>query len=365
MPIYELSDVGLIKANVTSFESERLSERYDLQQLLRTSPEVLGKDLLVIAEEFGDWIDSNRRIDLLCVDRDANLVVVELKRTVDGGHMDLQAIRYAAMVSAMTFEQAADTARRTHGLEADQGSAMLLEHFGWERADDGIFGSDTRILLAAADFGRELTTAVLWLRDRGIDISCIRLQPCRMSDGRLLIDAQQIIPVAEVAALKTRLGVGVREERHKQMLRHTERLEFWDALLVIVRQRKTFHAGRSATDSTWISTGAGKPGFSLIYHVRTADNDVALWIAFGPGQRDRNKRAFAALQIDAEAIQEAFGGHLEWREMPESDACTIVHIMPGGYRSPKETWAEVHTAMVDAMVNLEAAFRGPINRLNV
>ena len=32
--------------------------------------------------------------------------MIELKRTDDGGHMDLQAIRYAAMVSSMTFAQA-------------------------------------------------------------------------------------------------------------------------------------------------------------------------------------------------------------------------------------------------------------------
>ena len=37
---------------------------------------------------------------------DANLVVVELKRTEDGGLMDLQALRYAAMISAMPFERA-------------------------------------------------------------------------------------------------------------------------------------------------------------------------------------------------------------------------------------------------------------------
>jgi hypothetical protein len=34
-----------------------------------------------------------------------SLVVVELKRTDDGGHMELQAVRYAAMVSSMTFDQ--------------------------------------------------------------------------------------------------------------------------------------------------------------------------------------------------------------------------------------------------------------------
>ncbi len=51
---------------------------------------------------------SKRRVDLLAVDRDANLVVIELKRTEDGGHMELQAVRYAAMVSPMTFTQAVE-----------------------------------------------------------------------------------------------------------------------------------------------------------------------------------------------------------------------------------------------------------------
>jgi hypothetical protein len=60
----------------------------------------------VLTEEFGDWEDCRRRIDLLAIDQQANLVVIELKRTSDGGHMDLQAIRYASMVSAMTFERA-------------------------------------------------------------------------------------------------------------------------------------------------------------------------------------------------------------------------------------------------------------------
>ena len=90
-------------------------ERKDLQRLLRTDTSPLGEDLLVIAEEFGDWEESNRRIDLLCLDKQARLVVVEIKRTEDGGHMELQAIRYAAMVSSMTLEQAISTHARTIG----------------------------------------------------------------------------------------------------------------------------------------------------------------------------------------------------------------------------------------------------------
>jgi len=45
-----------------------------------------------LSEEFGDWDESRRRIDLLAIDSQANLVVIELKRTSDSGHMELQAI---------------------------------------------------------------------------------------------------------------------------------------------------------------------------------------------------------------------------------------------------------------------------------
>lgn len=100
MPLYNfLADSGQIETvPEATFKETKLKERADLQRLLRDYIGVLDKDLMVLAEEFGDWEDSARRIDLLALDRDANLVVVELKRD-DCAHMELQAIRYAAMIS--------------------------------------------------------------------------------------------------------------------------------------------------------------------------------------------------------------------------------------------------------------------------
>src|SRR5439155_24310739 len=88
-------------------------ERTDIQRLLRDDIAVLGEDLLVVSEEFREWEDARRRIDLLALDKAGRLVVIEIKRTEDGGHMDLQAIRYAAMVSSMTFSELA-TAYAAH-----------------------------------------------------------------------------------------------------------------------------------------------------------------------------------------------------------------------------------------------------------
>jgi len=109
MAIYELDADGLTLLESTTFADARVLERGDLQRVLRHQVDVIAPDTLIIAEEFGDWQESRRRVDLLGIDKDANLVVIELKRTEDGGHMELQAIRYAAMVSALTFDDAVNT----------------------------------------------------------------------------------------------------------------------------------------------------------------------------------------------------------------------------------------------------------------
>jgi len=214
MTIYELTKDNIREFEETGFAELGVSERGDLQRLLREQVKVISPDTLVIAEEFGDWQDSRRRIDLLGLDKEANLVVIELKRTEDGGHMELQAIRYAAMVSAMTFETAVEIFRnylRRLGKDDDP-EAKILEHLGWEEPNEDEFAQDVRIVLVSAEFSKELTTAVMWLNDRDLSIRCVRVKPYR--DGkRILLDVQQIIPLPEVEDYRVQIKEKQRRER--------------------------------------------------------------------------------------------------------------------------------------------------------
>jgi hypothetical protein len=198
MAVFQTVNGKLVPLERTTFAKAGYKEREDLQQLLKQQIEVIAPETLIIAEEFGEWEDSRRRIDLLAIDKSANLVVVELKRTEDGGHMELQAIRYAAMVSTLTFDAAVDVFQkylRTMNI-TDDARSRLLEFLEWENANEEQFAQDVRIVLAGAEFSREITTAVLWLNDRDLDIRCVRLSPYK--DGnRLLIDVQQVVPLPE------------------------------------------------------------------------------------------------------------------------------------------------------------------------
>lgn len=367
MPIYEITDEAFRPLTPTRFESEGLYERRDLQRLLRDQISVLDDGLMVVAEEFGEWQDSTRRIDLLCLDRDARLVVVELKRTEDGGHMELQALRYAAMVSRMTFEQLVQAHQRyrlQRGLSAQEAQAAVLEFLGWSAVQEDEFAQETRIVLAAADFGRELTTCVMWLIDDfGLDIRCVRLRPYRMDGGPLLLDVQQLIPLPEASEFQTQIGVKRAAERQERTGRYEERYRFWEGLIPLARARSEVHANRSPTKDSWLDGSAGRAGFVFRYAIREQDAQVELWISHGPGQRDRNKAAFLALRSQSAAIERDFGSALDWQELPDKEGCRIRLPLPGGYRSPAAQWPTIQSAMVDAMVRLDHALRGRLATL--
>lgn len=218
MAIFEVTDERLSRLLPTSLADARIRERRDLQRLLRTHLNQLEPELLVISEEFGDWEDSKRRVDLLAVDRKANLVVVELKRGDTGQHMDLQALRYAAMVSTMTFAQAVDAYRTFLGPNAAaQAEERLCEFLRWSEPNEDDFAQDVRIVLFSEDFSRELTSAVLWLRDKRVDITCYRVNAYQVGE-RLLMDFNQIIPLREAEDFQVRV-------RDKQLVESDARRE--------------------------------------------------------------------------------------------------------------------------------------------
>ncbi|MCY4287556.1 MAG: hypothetical protein OXC63_03085 [Aestuariivita sp.] len=178
------------------------------------SIDLLVPDAMVLAEEYGDWVDNRRGVDLLCLDRSARLIVVELKRTEDGGYMELQAVRYASMVSHMTFASALRAHQAfmdKYGIEEDA-ERRLLQFLDWDEPREDEFAAEVAIVLGSADFSKELTTAVMWLSEYDIDVRCIKLKPYRLGK-EVHIDIVQIFPLPEAAEYQVRVREKEREER--------------------------------------------------------------------------------------------------------------------------------------------------------
>ena len=364
MSLFRITSDRMEPVPTTTFAKEKLLERRDLQRLLRQDLSPIGDDLMVIAEEFGQWEDSNRRIDLLCLSKDARVVVVELKRTEDGGHMELQALRYAAMVSAMTLDQVIDVYARTRDGDHDAARAEILDFLGLESEEDAELTGDVRIILVSADFSTELTTAVLWLNQRELDITCIRLRPYRMGN-EILIDATQIIPLPEAAEYEVKLREQEKEKRKVEGAREDMFRRFWGQLLGRAAQKTQLLSSRSPAKSNWISCSIGRRGFNLDIALTKEYTFVDCFILVD-SDKEKTLSAFEALMARRAEIEKRFGAPLEWRSVDRNRSCRLTYVLPGkGYTAPESEWPALQDQLIDALIRLDAALRKPIAELTL
>lgn len=365
MPLYEVTQNEFRRIEETDFYTSALKERADIQRLLRTQIGVISDDLYVLTEEFSEWDESKRRIDLLAIDTNANLVVVELKRTSDGGHMDLQATRYAAMVSALTFERAVQIHEmflRTIGDTSTDAQTRILEFLDWEEPDEEAFAADTRIILVSADFGRELTTSVLWLLDHEVDIKCVRMRPYK--DGnRTLVDVQQIIPLPEANDYQIQLREKGNEGRKQRAERYDIRKKFWEGVVTDAKGKGGRHANIKPGSYSWIGAGSGIRGLGLNLAVKQQTSTAELYI--DRGDRSENKSIFDQLNEHRAEIEAAFPFTIEWEKLEDRRASRIKSVVNGGYKTPEADWPAIQAGLVDRIAALEKALRPFLDKLQL
>lgn len=355
MAIYEITADKILPFEETSFEAVGLREREDLQRLLKAKIDIVCSDVLVISEGFREWEDSRRELDLLAIDKNANLVVIELKRTEDAGHAELQAIRYAAMVSVMTFSRAVEVYEDYLHRNGGDGDAVsgLLEFLNWEEPDEDHFAQDVRIVLISADFSKELTTSVMWLNERDLDIRCVRMNPYR--DGsRVLVDVQQVIPLPEAQDYIVRIrekAAQERQDRAEQGSRQALRQAFWQSLLDRASGKNSLFANVSACQDSWISAGSGISGVHYFYVVR---QHTALVQFMLEAEKSVNKARFDWLLNRRSDLENAVGSQFDWQRCDDLKKSYFGLDFEGGYRDAHENWTALHDKMIAAMSKVEA-----------
>jgi hypothetical protein len=191
-------------------------ERQDLQHWIESYPEIVGPDLLVITTEFDRWEFGDKRVrdrlDVLFLDSTGSLVVAELKRGEAPDTVDLQALKYAAYCSQLTFEDVVGDYARHHTVDSEVARRVILGHAP-SLSTSGT--GPVKVRLVAEAFRPSVTSLVLWLRDYELDIGCIQVSTRRFSDGSAVVTSRQLLPlpVAEDYLVKRRRREKEEEQR--------------------------------------------------------------------------------------------------------------------------------------------------------
>lgn len=157
-----------------SYASLGLKERFDIQEWIEKTPRMLGEELLIIAKEYE--LPSRCRLDLLAVDKHAQLVIIELKRDDSGAGVEWQAIKYASYCSAFSNDDIFRIYAAYRKID-EEDARQQIENFVDGEAGLAGLNQKQRIILAARTFHSDVVSAVLWLLDYGLDIQCVKIDP--------------------------------------------------------------------------------------------------------------------------------------------------------------------------------------------
>ena len=157
-----------LKVESTTFSALKLKERQDLQEWIIKKPEVIGEPLLLITSEFDRFHHSDKRLDLLLLDKLGRLVIAELKLDASGTLAEQQVIRYAAFCSTMSMEDVVANHSNPKGLPEEEIRQEMCEFLGVNDLPE-LTGEPRIILVAGSMENQELTATVLWLRKFGVD----------------------------------------------------------------------------------------------------------------------------------------------------------------------------------------------------
>jgi len=192
----------------TTFSSEGFFETSDIHGWLVSNPSLFGEDLIIVGREHVGVRGSGRRPDILAIDREGNLVVIEVKRDEATIDTHWQAAVYAAFYWPRSGNDIVHLYIDYAEIEKEDAIRRLQEHTGSVDEQDLLkkLNAKQRLILVASSFPKEVTTTVLWLREQGVDASCLQLTPYPdRTRGTFYIQSRYIIPVPETRELMVEL----------------------------------------------------------------------------------------------------------------------------------------------------------------
>lgn len=289
-------------------------EALDLTRWLVENPDVLtqviGIELSNVQREQGA---GNFRVDILAEDAVGRVVVIENQlQQSDHDHLG-KLITYMAMVAAKVAVWIVSSPRPEH------------------------------------------VAAVGWLNESGLcEFYLIKLEAVR-------IGASEPAPLLTLITGPSQSQRDVGDAKKEQTGRFDERQQFWSELLELSRNKTKLFSNISSGRYSWIGTGSGRAGITYNYTIKQHTTAVELYI--DTGEATENERIFQLLHEQRDDIGTLFGGLLSWEPLEGKRACRIRHLIElGGYRT-LENRQHVQSAMIDAMIKLEATLRPRLARI--
>ena len=173
----------------SSLVSDGKKERNDLEKWIKSNPQILGDDIVVIGEQVQT---SSGSLDFLGIDNHGNTIIVELKRDKLPREALAQAIDYASDIAGWEIDRFREICKSYTGQELED---ILQEKFEDISLEDLTVNQAQRLLLVGTAVEESLGRMIEWLSDSySLGINAVVLSYAKTSQGDAILSRMVIIP---------------------------------------------------------------------------------------------------------------------------------------------------------------------------
>jgi len=184
---WEIIDGQLKPIDTTLADNDR-KEKEHLEQWIKTHPQILGNNILVIGEQVQT---KSGPLDYLGIDNNGNTVIIELKRDRLPREVVAQAIDYASDIANWEIDKLSETCMRHTGQNLED---LITENFENIELEDLTINLSQRILLVGFGIEESLNRMIEWLSSKyDISINAVILKYVKTSSGNELLSRTVII----------------------------------------------------------------------------------------------------------------------------------------------------------------------------
>lgn len=164
-----------------------------LETWLENNPEKIIENgsLLIVGRQVTTNLGSF--IDLLAIDRQGDLVVIELKRNRTPRETLAQALEYASFIQKLGYEQLDEIFRNYAGDEALNLAQYHRAYFSLVSDEAIVFNNDQRIVIVGQKITPEIRQTSTFLRNKGVRITCLEFTFFKADGGLRLLSTSIVV----------------------------------------------------------------------------------------------------------------------------------------------------------------------------
>lgn len=185
------SDNQFVKFDKMPFDAKH--DEATLEDWLEQNSNGILEDsgVLVIGRQVRTSLDGV--IDLLGVDRQGDLVIIELKRDKTPRETIAQALEYASFIEGLDYDGLEGICRSYLKDETLNLTRMHRDHFNLESDDAITFNRDQRMVIVGQRISPEIKQSALFLGSKGVRVTCVEFTYFQTKDDDRLMSQETVV----------------------------------------------------------------------------------------------------------------------------------------------------------------------------